>query len=224
MTNIQLKNVSKSFKGTLVFKNVNLRGKAGEIIAIKGKSGVGKSTLLNIIAGLESLTSGTYQLDGINMNNKNLNELARVRRKKIGYISQHNPMIPKLTAFENICVPLMFDKHNKDTIQSKIERIKYLSNLFQVDHILNKEIGKLSGGEIQRVAIIRSLVNNPQIIVADEPTGSLDEDTALTILSYFQAIKSEGLTILLATHSSLVAEQSDLVYHLSKEGLVLETA
>lgn len=221
-TNIILKDVSKSFNGTYVFKNINLTGETGQIIAIKGKSGVGKSTLLNIIAGLENLTSGFYQLDDINMTEKKINELAMIRGGKIGYISQFSPMIPKLTAFENICVPLWFNKLNQDIINSRTKRIEELSDLFEVRHLLNKRIEKLSGGEIQRVGIIRSLVNNPKIIVADEPTGSLDDETALTILSYFKKMKSEGLTIILATHSGLVSEQSDIVYNLTKDGLFKE--
>lgn len=221
MSRILLKNISKSFKNTFIFKNVDLYEEPGQIIAIKGKSGVGKSTLLNIIAGLEHPTSGDYQLDGINMIDKNINELARIRGNKIGYISQFSPMIPELTTIENICIPLIINKQNNNTIELKKKRIEELSKLFEVHHLLNNRISELSGGEIQRVGIIRSLVNNPSIVVADEPTGSLDDETALNILNYFKAMKSEGITIILATHSSMVAESSDIVYNLTKEGLTL---
>lgn len=222
MFQIYLSNISKSFKGSFLFKNVDLCGEAGQIIAIKGKSGVGKSTLLNIIAGLETPTSGSYQLDGINMLDKDINELARIRGKKIGYISQFSPMIPILTAYENICIPMLLSKQNHEVKDYRMRRIKELSKLFEVQELLHKKVNKLSGGEIQRVGIIRSLVNEPAIIIADEPTGSLDEETSLNILNYFHALKSEGIIIILATHSSMVSDHSDIVYNLTRDGLILE--
>ncbi|MGG4386177.1 ABC transporter ATP-binding protein [Priestia megaterium] len=222
MSKIILKSISKSFKGTVIFNNVNLTGETGKIIAIKGKSGVGKSTLLNIIAGLETSSSGSYRFDDIDMEKKSLNELAKVRGESIGYISQFSPMIPKLTTFENICIPLIFNKKNRNLEESKITKIVELSKLFQVHHLLDKKIKKLSGGEIQRVGIIRSIISEPKLIVADEPTGSLDDETASTILNFFRELKSNGTTIILATHSQMVAAQSDIVYNLTKEGLYLE--
>ncbi|MEK5391080.1 ABC transporter ATP-binding protein [Margalitia sp. FSL K6-0131] len=222
MSQIQLCNISKSFQGSFVFKNVDLKGEAGQIIAIRGKSGVGKSTLLNIIAGLELPTSGSYQLDAINMGDKNINELARIRGEKIGYISQFSPMVPNLTAFENICIPLLLINQNDDIIDSRMKRIEELSKLFEIQDLLHKKVNKLSGGEIQRVGIIRSLVNEPSIIVADEPTGSLDDETASNILDYFHTLKLEGIIIILATHSKMVSDHSDIVYNLTKDGLILE--
>lgn len=222
MVKFQLKNISKSFNDSLLFENINLIAKSGEIIAIKGKSGVGKSTLLNIIAGLESPSSGEYQLDHINMESKKMNELAKIRGEKIGYISQFSPMVPKLTVIDNICIPLLFSKQREDVMKARRKRVEELSQLFEIDHLLNAKIEKLSGGEIQRVGIIRALINDPQIIVADEPTGSLDDESTLIILNHFQKLKVEGLLVVLATHSSMVAEQSDHVYNLTREGLVLE--
>ncbi len=223
MSQICLSKISKSFKGSYVFKSLDLNGESGQIIAIRGKSGVGKSTLLNIIAGLETPTSGSYQFDDINMVDKNSNELARIRGEKIGYISQFSPMLPKLTAYENICIPLLLNRQNDDVLGSRKKRIEDLSELFEIQNLLYKKVNKLSGGEIQRVGIIRSLINEPSIIVADEPTGSLDDESSLNILSYFQALKSEGIIIILATHSRIVSDHSDIVYNLTKDGLELES-
>ncbi|MRX71469.1 ATP-binding cassette domain-containing protein [Bacillus lacus] len=223
MSTVILKNIKKEFKGSTVFDSVNLTARSGKVIAIKGKSGVGKSTLLNIIAGLEYSSAGHYYFNNINMSEKNFNDLTSIRGESIGYISQHSPMIPKLSAFENICVPLWFKKEEKKIMNTKLKRIDKLSELFEVQSQLSKKIEMLSGGEIQRVGVIRSLINNPQLVVADEPTGALDDETALKVLSCFHTLKAEGVTIILATHSGIVAEQCDEVYHLTKDGLFLET-
>ncbi|WP_285767205.1 ABC transporter ATP-binding protein [Peribacillus sp. SI8-4] len=222
MSKIMLNNLSKSYKNKAIFHNVNVMVEPGNMIAIKGKSGVGKSTLLNIIAGLETATSGSYRLDDMDMEKKNLNQLAKVRGDRIGYISQFSPMIAKLTAYENICIPLIFKKKNGKLEVANMKKIVELSKLFQVHHLLNEKIKKLSGGEIQRVGIIRSIISNPALIVADEPTGSLDDETTSIILNFFQEAKSNGTTIILATHSQLVADQSDVVYNLTSGGLHLE--
>ncbi|MFD9625353.1 ABC transporter ATP-binding protein [Peribacillus muralis] len=219
MSIIMLNNLSKSYKNKAIFHNVNVTVESGKLIAIKGKSGVGKSTLLNIIAGLETATSGTYRLDDMDMEKKNLNQLARVRGDRIGYISQFSPMISKLTAYENICIPFIFDKKNQKLEEAKMKKIVELSKWFQVYHLLNEKIKDLSGGEVQRVGIIRSIISNPTLIVADEPTGSLDDETTSIILKFFQEMKSNGTTIILATHSQSVAAQSDVAYNMTKEGL-----
>lgn len=224
MSTIILRNVKKEFKGTIVFENINFTGASGNVIAIRGKSGVGKSTLLNIIAGLEKPSAGSYFFDDINMSQKSLNNLTKFRGENIGYISQYSPMIPKLSALENICVPLWFKKEDKTINSSKLNRINELCELFEVQHLLSKKIEMLSGGEIQRVGVIRSLINNPKLVVADEPTGSLDDETALKVLSCFHSLKSEGITIILATHSGMVAEQCDEVFVLTKDGLFREPA
>lgn len=214
-----LEDIKKEFNGETIFENVNLMGEKGNIIAIKGKSGIGKSTLLNIIAGLERPSSGSYFLNDIDISNSNLSDLTKIRSGLVGYISQHSPMIPKLSAFENICVPLWFKKKNSALQSLNIGRIDELSELFEIKHLLTKKIDMLSGGEIQRVGIIRSLINNPELLVADEPTGALDDDTTLKVLSCFENLKLEGLTIIIATHSGLVAEHCDQVFNLTKDGL-----
>lgn len=218
-TGLILKGIEKKYGKSIIFKNIDLHVLPGTLVAIKGKSGVGKSTLLNIIAGLELPTSGTYFLDNVNMSNKNFKALAEIRKKRIGYISQHSPMIPGLTAFENIYIPLWLDKKKDNEDHSIDEKIE-ISKKFGVYPLLHKKIDKLSGGERQRVAIIRALMNNPKVIVADEPTGSLDDETAIKIVEYFQSLKGKGISIVIATHSELVANLCDQIYLLSKDGLI----
>ena len=218
MSKLTLKNITKDFGSKKILRDINLEVDSGQIIAIKGKSGVGKSTLLNIIAGLETPTSGLYQFHDLRMNEIGLNELAKVRGDKIGYISQFSPMVSKLTALENIQIPILF---KKNVIQQKEleNKILELADLFQINHLLGERIEKLSGGEIQRVGIIRSLINFPELIVADEPTGSLDDDTALIVLNFLQQMKKGGTIVVLATHSSIVADNCDYVYSLTQDGL-----
>lgn len=222
MQQVVLKNISKQFKNSTIFKDINLIVGKGKSVAIKGKSGVGKSTLLNIFAGLEKPTSGQYFFDGEDLSQMDLSGLSDVRRRKIGYISQYSPMIPKLTVLENIVVPLWFEKArgDKNVITRRIEKI---SHLFEINHLLNYKIEKLSGGEIQRVGIIRSLIKEPQLIVADEPTGALDDETAFIILTCLNDLKKNGVSIIVATHNQMVAQHCDEVYQLTKEGLIPET-
>jgi|SRR5690625_2337722 len=220
MTDIILKDLKKVYTGRTIFENVNLEVSSHNMICIKGKSGKGKSTLLNIIAGLELANAGTYFFGDIDMRAKSLNILAKVRGEHIGYISQYSPMIPNLTAFENICVPLWLNRkgNNKD---ESFEKIKYLSELLEIKELLNTKVKKLSGGEVQRIGIIRALIYDPKLIVADEPTGSLDDETSEKILELFNVLKSEGIMIILATHSKLVSEFCDRTYLLGKNGLEL---
>lgn len=217
---VLLQNIKKEYKGTKIFENVHLTVLRGQSIAIRGKSGVGKSTLLNIIAGLEKPTSGSYVFNELDMSGHSLNDLSKVRGEKIGYISQFSPMIPNLTVLDNIRVPLWFD--HKAQSKSVEKQIEEYSQIFEIKHLLPKKIEMLSGGEIQRVGVIRSLIRNPELIVADEPTGALDDETACTVLNSLNSLKSQGISILIATHSSIVAEHCDQVYRLTKHGLLPE--
>ncbi|WP_127534367.1 ABC transporter ATP-binding protein [Paenibacillus kobensis] len=218
MPQVILKNIKKQFRGNTIFDNISICVDNGDLVAIKGTSGIGKSTLLNIISGLEKPSSGAYTFNGRIMSDLRLNQLSKIRSKQIGYISQFSPMIPKLTAIENIKVPLLFNSNNKDN-KSLTKRIEELVVLFGIQNIITKRIELLSGGEIQRVGIIRSIATNPELIVADEPTNALDDETALKVLHYFKELKSNGTTIIIATHSANVADYCDEVYLLSKEGL-----
>ena len=214
---INIENLSKSFKGKQIFNGVDLTGDTGEIIGIKGKSGVGKSTLINIIAGLEAPTGGRYSFDGEEMVGKSSKFLANVRSLKMGYVSQFSPMIPNLSVLENICVPTWFKKGvDKDQLSTKVHDI---STALEIKELLDMDIGKLSGGQIQRVGIARSLINTPKLVVADEPTGSLDDETAVKVMDYFHQLKTQGILFIIVTHSGLIADQCDRVYSLTSSGL-----
>lgn len=215
-----LANIAKHYKGRTIFENISLKASQGQIIAIKGKSGVGKSTLLNIIAGLEVPSTGEVTLNRISFSGKSLSELSSIRGKHIGYISQHNPMIPKLTVSENITVPLLFDKSgDRKEVQ---QRMTTLAEVLQIEDLLHQKIEKLSGGELQRVGIIRALINKPQLIVADEPTASLDDETSELVLHCFNQLKLSGVTIVAATHNRAFSESCDVTYLLTKDGLIAE--
>ncbi|AIQ65045.1 peptide ABC transporter ATPase [Paenibacillus stellifer] len=214
-----IKNIKKQYKEKLIFENVSLTVKPSQIIALKGKSGTGKSTLLNILAGLEKPTSGDIILNESSFAQKSLNELSSIRAENIGYVSQFNPMIPKLTALQNITVPLWLNKKKKNEINTQ-NRIKHFAQLLQVEQLLDKKIEKLSGGELQRIGIIRALINEPKLIIADEPTASLDDEAASLVLECFNEIKGNGTIILLATHNINIASLCDCTYLLTKNGLV----
>jgi len=218
---VRLKKITKQYNNKVILNGIDFQCEEGQIIAIKGKSGIGKSTLLNIVAGLERATSGDYFYQDTQMNNKSISFLTNFRRMHIGYISQHSPMIPELTVMDNICVPLWFEK-NEDHKKQAMKHVKELGHLFEIDHLLNENVKTLSGGELQRAGIIRALINKPTLIIADEPTGALDDETASIILTHFHALKSEGVTTILATHSEAVSSQCDEIYTLNQDGLSLE--
>jgi ABC-type lipoprotein export system ATPase subunit len=218
LTYIQLKKVSKIFGNTTIFQNINLEIMKGRCVAIKGKSGIGKSTFLNSLAGLESFSSGEYLLEKVQMHTKSMDELSQIRREHMGYIPQNCSVIPQLTAFENICVPLWSYTDRKGT-PSFLKEATELIELFGLGHVMHKKIEKLSGGEVQRVNIIRSLIKKPNLLVADEPTGALDDDTEKSVITYFQSLKSKGVTIVIATHSEEVARHCDDAYELQSNSL-----
>jgi putative ABC transport system ATP-binding protein len=171
----------------------------GEMVAIMGPSGAGKTTLLNIIGGLDSPDSGTVHVKKIEISGLNEGQRARFRKNNVGFIFQFFNLIPSLTALENVLVPVMFDREPPyKRALSLLERVGLKDRM---DHVP----GKLSGGERQRVAIARALINDPIIILADEPTGNIDSETAREIVGLFRELNEEGKTLLLATHDRLVA-------------------
>ncbi|WP_245596240.1 ABC transporter ATP-binding protein [Paenibacillus taiwanensis] len=216
---LALKNISKQYNKHVVFSQIDFSCDTGKVIAIKGKSGVGKSTMLNILAGLERPTSGQYIYQNKQMEHRSYNFLTKFRSSTIGYISQFSPMIPELTVLENISVPLWFEKE-EDQKQQYMKQIEALSYLFEIEHLLHQNVKSLSGGQLQRAGIIRALVKNPPLIIADEPTGSLDDETASLILNHFTSLKVNGTTTIIATHNDSVSNHCDETYLLLKEGLV----
>lgn len=210
---IQLKGLCKSYldgkKKLEVLKGIDLDVKKGDMIAIMGRSGSGKSTLLNILAGLEQIDSGEYVYDQERINDKSLNELADFRRRKIGFILQNYPLIDSKNVFDNVALPLRYSKQSKKEIHEKVTNL--LSSL-HIEHLKDRWIDMLSGGEAQRVAIARALVQNPELILADEPTGSLDEKSEKEVLTLCKTLNEQGKTLILVTHHPQVASICQKTY------------
>ncbi len=212
---ISLKNITKTFKGldVPVLSNLNLQLNKSENIAISGVSGSGKSTLLHLMAGLDFPNSGSVDLNNKNIANLSQNDLSIMRNQLIGFIYQSHHLLPDFSALENVVMPLLIrggkyqSNHNK-----AIKILKKLGLSNRLDHYPHQ----LSGGERQRVAIGRALINEPQIILADEPTGNLDRSNAKVVFDLFINLAKEyGSTIVLVTHDPELARKMKKIYHLS---------
>lgn len=207
---LEIKNVSKTYgEGSaqvVALNNIHIHVDDGEFVAITGPSGSGKSTLLNIIGGLDSISNGEVLLDGIRIDNLNENALVDIRRRKIAYVFQQYHLIPSLTALENVLLPLTFYGSGKEDENRAIEILRRVGLEKRSKH----KPSQLSGGEQQRVAIARALINNCQFVLADEPTGNLDQNTGTEILNLFQEVNKYGHTIIMVTHSS------DIVSHANR--------
>ena len=212
---ISLKNITKTFKGldAPVLSNLNLQLNKSENIAISGVSGSGKSTLLHLMAGLDCPNSGSVDLNNKNIANLSQNDLSIMRNQLIGFIYQSHHLLPDFSALENVVMPLLIrggkyqSNHNK-----AIKILKKLGLSNRLDHYPHQ----LSGGERQRVAIGRALINEPQIILADEPTGNLDRSNAKVVFDLFINLAKEyGSTIVLVTHDPELARKMKKIYHLS---------
>ncbi len=218
---IELRSVSKVYKSkgvddVVALDNMTLEVGRGEFIAICGVSGSGKSTLLHIIGCLDQPTSGTVLVSGTDVSNLSDTKLARIRNEKIGIVLQDFALIPYRTAYDNVMVPLYFSKNKKNANERIMESLEKTG----VADLARREIRKMSGGQKQRVAIARALVNDPDIILADEPTGQLDSKTKKEIAGLFKAINSEGRTIVVVTHDDELAKTADRVIRISDGKLV----
>ncbi|WP_028829336.1 ABC transporter ATP-binding protein [Proteocatella sphenisci] len=185
---------------------VNLKIEKGEFIAIMGASGSGKSTLMNILGCLDRPDCGTYLLDGIDIRDKTENELAEIRNKKIGFVFQSFNLIPRTSALKNVELPMIYAK--KDATQRTKKAMEILGSLNLGDRAKHMP-SELSGGQRQRVAIARALANDPDIILADEPTGNLDSKSSLEIMEIMKALNSEGRTVIIVTHEHDIADYAN---------------
>lgn len=211
---IEVKDITKSYKtgdvDFLALKGVNFKIEDGEFVAIMGPSGSGKSTLMHILGALDTPSSGKYFLDGRDVSTLSEDELAEIRRDQIGFVFQSFNLLPRTTVLRNVMLPLVYAQvETGERTKRAIEALK--SAGLDEDHFYHKS-NQLSGGQIQRVAIARALVNNPTLILADEPTGNLDTKTGEIVLGTFQRLNVEqGKTIVLITHEADVAEHADRI-------------
>ncbi|MEY3437028.1 MAG: hypothetical protein RL335_1484 [Bacteroidota bacterium] len=199
-----------------VLKGISLSVKKNEYIALMGPSGSGKSTLMNILGCLDSPSSGTYILNGYDVSQMPDHQLADIRNKEIGFVFQQFNLLPRLTALENVALPLVYAGIPKKTrIEMAMEVIKKVDLESRYTHKPNE----LSGGQCQRVAIARALVNNPSIILADEPTGNLDSKTSYEIMNIFSKIHADGNTVVLVTHEEDISNYAHRVIRL-RDGVI----
>ena len=215
---IELKNISKSFGKQKILNDISLEIKKGEFVSIIGPSGAGKTTLLNIIGTIDSFNNNNDSQLILNENEiktLNDNQLSDFRNKNIGFIFQFHQLLPELNLEENIILPAMIGNVPKKSYSNKV---KELAKLLGIEGILKKYPDSISGGERQRVAVARALINDPTILLADEPTGNLDSKNEQIIMNFFKKLNTEmGLTIILVTHNKDFAKISDKIYTL-KDG------
>jgi len=211
ITQIYSKNGNVTVKA---LQNVSVDIEKGEFAAIMGASGSGKSTLMNILGCLARPTGGDYFLDGENVNNLSDDDLARIRNRKIGFVFQQFHLLPRTDALENVELPLLYSDRS-DISKLAQQALEVVGLADRIHH----QPAELSGGQQQRVAIARALVNNPEIILADEPTGNLDSRAGLEVISVFQKLHTEGKTVILVTHDQGIAEHANRIVHI-KDGQI----
>lgn len=212
---IKIRNIIRDFKlgqeTVNVLKGIDLDIERGEYVAIMGPSGSGKSTLMNIIGCLDTATAGTYILNGKDVSKMSDDELAEIRNKEIGFVFQTFNLLPRTTALDNVALPMVYAGFSKsERTKRAIQVLNDVGLSDRMDHKPNQ----LSGGQRQRVAVGRALINNPSIILADEPTGNLDSKTSLEILNLFEDIHKAGNTVIVVTHEEDVAARAKRIIRL----------
>lgn len=199
-----------------VLKGIDLEIKKGEYVALMGPSGSGKSTLMNLLGCLDTPTGGSYFLNNKDVSNMDDDELAEIRNKEIGFVFQTFNLLPRTTALDNVALPMIYAGKRKEECRQRAKEVLIEVGLGdRMDH----HPSQLSGGQRQRVAVARALVNNPSIILADEPTGNLDSKTSLDIMNLFNIIHSQGNTVILVTHEEDIAENAHRIIRL-RDGLI----
>ncbi|MDD5570621.1 MAG: ABC transporter ATP-binding protein [Bacteroidales bacterium] len=215
---IKVQNIHKTYENLEVLKGINLEIKKGEVVSVVGASGAGKTTLLNIIGTLDKCDSGIVEINNIQVNKFNDKKLSEFRNKNIGFVFQFHHLLPEFTALENVMIPAFICNTNKKEAEEKARK------LFDFLNIGNKTENKpsqLSGGEQQRVAVARALINNPLIVLADEPSGNLDSVNAKELHSLFFKLREQyNQTFLIATHNSDFADMADRKLTI-KDGMIL---
>jgi len=218
---IRVEHASKKFiiggVEAIALKDISLSVETGEFIAIVGQSGSGKSTLLSILGFLDRPTSGVYRFEDKSIQELSDDELAQIRNQSIGFVFQSFNLLPRTSVFENIARPLLYSRAIKPSLRKSV--IEKSAESVGIAHRLSHTAEELSGGEKQRVAIARALVNNPRMILADEPTGNLDSKSGGIVMDLFARLHSEGRTIVLITHESYTARYASKIITL-KDGLV----
>ncbi|MDO3642769.1 ABC transporter ATP-binding protein [Mucilaginibacter sp. L3T2-6] len=217
---ITLKDIGRKYViGTEIIhalKSVSLTINKGEFVALMGPSGSGKSTLMNILGCLDTPTKGEYILNGINVSHMTDNQLAEVRNEEIGFVFQTFNLLPRNTALDNVALPLVYAGVSKE---KRLERAKTSLENVGLGHRVDHKPNELSGGQRQRVAVARALINNPSIILADEPTGNLDTKTSIEIMGLLEDIHKKGNTIILVTHEEDIAMHAHRIVRM-RDGLV----
>lgn len=219
---IELTNITKTYYGkgieTNVLKGVNLAVDSGEFVCIYGSSGSGKSTLLNIIGLLDHASDGVYLLDGADISQLKDKQKAAIRNQRIGFVFQAYHLIQEMNVLENIVVPLGYAGISK---KQRIKRAQELLKEFHMEQLEKKYVSQLSGGEQQRISIMRALSNKPEILLADEPTGNLDSENSKRVVEILKQLNGKGMTIIMVTHDLTLAKYGSRIIHI-EDGKIVE--
>lgn len=222
MSKIEIRGLKKVYNpktraAVEALRGIDLTIDEGELIAIQGRSGSGKSTLLHILGCVDTITEGTYKIDDRHIENASQRLLAQYRSTVFGFVLQQFGLIPERRVWENVNLPLMFSHNGNKAKQQCVEILEKVG----LKDFANRRSTDLSGGEQQRVAIARAIVNNPKVILADEPTGSLDSDTAKAIFQIFLSLHKQGKTVIIATHDDSLAKRCDRIIRIH-DGLLVQ--
>lgn len=221
---IEIDNIYKIYnKGKMneftALKGVSLRISEGEMVAVIGKSGAGKSTLMHIIGCIDDFEQGKYYLNGQDVSKLNEKKRAIIRNRDIGIVLQDFALMENYTVIENVLMPLFFSK-DAGNRRVREEKAKDILSQLEMDEIMDKKVNKLSGGQKQRVAIARAMINNPKVLLADEPTGALDVKTSLEIMNVFKQLNAKGTTVIIITHDMEVANECNRVIEICDGNIV----